>query len=157
MRQNMRIKKVPKEIFDEIASLRWEPVQFTPETMPACLSGIPSNVLCCAYGSISPSQATPYPDCGVPIGDLIGGVDVYRYSPDDPVPLNRDWYALVKPYDDSRCYLLDGPRKPHNHWLEEIPGTLRHARIWAVPKKTEPSSAGDSSTRADAGLGTPEK
>lgn len=153
----MRIKKVPREVFDEIASLRWEPVQFTPETMPECLSDIPSKVLCCAFGSISPSQATPYPKCGLLIGDLIGGVDVYRYSPEDPVPLNRDWYALVKPYDDSRYYLLDGPRKPHNHWLEKIPATLRNARIWAVPKKTESHSPGNSSTRTDADIGTLEK
>jgi len=132
----MSIKEVPREVFDEIASPQCEPVQFTPETMPACFSGLPSDVLCCAYGSVSPEQAIPYFNRGAPIGDLIGGVDIYRHSPDDPVPLNRDWYALVKPYDDSRCYLLDGPKRPHDHWLEQIPGRLKGARIW---DRTEPT------------------
>lgn len=132
----MRTKKVPREPFDEIGSVYSEPVQFTPETIPACLSGIPSDILCSVYGSVSPSQATPYYDCDNRIGDLIGGVDVYRYSPDDPVPLNRDWYPLVQLDDDSCCYLLDGPKKPPDHWLEEIPGRLKGARIW---NRTEPT------------------
>jgi len=132
----MRTKKVPREPFDELGSVYSEPVQFTPETIPACLSRIPPDILCSVYGSVSPSQATPYYDCDNRIGDLIGGVDVYRYSPDDPVPLNRDWYPLVQLDDDSCCYLLDGPKKPPDHWLEEIPGRLKGARIW---NRTEPT------------------
>lgn len=132
-----RLKTVFKAQLRDLISCDWEPVQFTPDSMPACLSGIPADVFYTAYGSISPSQAAPYSSPAIPGGQLIGGIDVYRHSPDDPVLLNKDWYALVEPDDNSRVYLLDGPKKPHDHWLDHLPDRLENARLRAVPKRTE--------------------
>jgi hypothetical protein len=47
-------------------------------------------------------------------------IEIYRYSPDDPVALNKDWY-VVAPTDSSRVLLVDGPIKDVTHWLGEIP------------------------------------
>jgi len=133
-----RIKTVTRAQLQDLISCDWEPVQFTLNSIPACLSGIPPDVFYAAYGSISPSQATPYSSPAIPGGQLIGGIDVIRHSPDDPVLLNKDWYALVEPDGDSRMYLLDGPKNPHDHWLDDLPARLKNARLRAVPKGTEP-------------------
>jgi len=133
-----RIKTVTKDEIHDLISYDWEPVQFTLDSIPACLSGIPSDVFFTAYGSISPSQATPYSSPAIPGGQLIGGIDVFRHSPDDPVPLNKDWYALVELDGDDCIYFIEGPKKLHDHWRDDLPARLKNARLRTVPKRIQP-------------------
>jgi hypothetical protein len=64
---------------------------------------------------------------------LIGGIDVYRNSPDDPVALNKDWYAVVTIADTDSMLLVRGPVHDSEHWLNEIPERLKGASIVSVP------------------------
>ena len=55
--------------------------------------------------------------------------------------MNKDWYAVVVPPDDSPWYLISGPfKKEDDHWMNEIPERLQGAGVFGVPKKPE---AGD--------------
>jgi hypothetical protein len=72
---------------------------------------------------------------GTPNDDCAGGIDVYRNSRDDPVELNKDWYAVVAIPGTDTMFLVEGPFKDDEHWLNEIPKRLRGAEILGVPKK----------------------
>lgn len=43
---------------------------------------------------------------------------MYRYSPDDPVALNRDWYPVISSASSDS-----------DHWLDKIPERLRGAEV----------------------------
>ena len=66
---------------------------------------------------------------------LVGGIDVYRHSPDDPLPFNKDWYAVVTHPDDPIMLLVDGPQKDAEHWLESIAERYEGLEILGGPKK----------------------
>lgn len=62
-------------------------------------------------------------------------MDVYRNAPDDPVPFNKDWYAVVAHPDDPTMLLVDGPQKDAEHWLESISERCTGIEILGVPKQ----------------------
>lgn len=55
-------------------------------------------------------------------------MDIYRHAADDPVPLNKDWYAIVLS-DDPNVLVVDGPYKDSEHWLSEIPTRYEGAKV----------------------------
>jgi hypothetical protein len=65
---------------------------------------------------------------------LIGGIDIWRKAPDDPVPLNKDWYAVVEVNGEPK-YLVDGPFKDDENWSHSLPERLKSVEIFGVPKK----------------------
>jgi hypothetical protein len=60
---------------------------------------------------------------------------VYRLAPDDPVELNKDWYAVLIDPDDDTMLLIDGPIRDEEHWIDELPQRLKGIEVLAVPKK----------------------
>lgn len=123
----MRIKTMPKDEFSEVQDRDWRPVELTGEAVPRCLSGIPRNVV---YRFLASGQH----NCATE-GALVGGMDVYRHSPDDPVALNKDWYA-VRASDESTLR-VEGPFKDREHWLDEVP--WRYDGIEVLGSKTPKS------------------
>ena len=69
-------------------------------------------------------------------GELIGGIDVYRRDPDDPVELNKDWYAVLRDPGTDAMFLVSGPFRDEEHWLDELSARVRDAEILALPKKS---------------------
>ncbi len=72
---------------------------------------------------------------GIPAGELVGGIDVYRNAYDDPVRLNKDWYAIIQEQGSDAMFLVAGAIKDHEHWLDEISDRLKNAEILGVPPK----------------------
>ena len=134
-----RVKKMPRKEFDKIADFSWSPVKLESDAIPEWLKNIPDDVLHSVYASgTNAGGGTDYSDQSVGTGQLIGGIDVYRNAPEDAKDLNKDWYAVVVPPDDSPWYLISGPFKPKkDHWLDEIPERLKGARVFGVPKKPD--------------------
>jgi hypothetical protein len=131
----MQKKWMAKEEFSEVWERKWMPVQLLGDAVPTWMKGIPESVINCVYASgidIPGDAPTGYP---LPSGDLVGGVDVYRNAPDDPVKLNKDWYAVIRTPDSEEMLLVAGPYKDHEHWINDIPERLKGAEVLRVPPK----------------------
>ena len=131
----MRIKKMPQEQFSEVLKRNWVPVQLLAGAVPVWLQSIPSGILHSVYASGGPYALGVYSGNSIPSGELIGGIDVYRNAPDDPMDLNKDWYAVVRVDDADSMFLVAGPLKDTEHWLNEIPSRLHNVEILSVPPK----------------------
>ncbi len=107
----MKPKTMPKIEFRDVQDRDWEPVELIGEAVPRFLAGIPRNVACRFLASGQHNYAAE--------GALIGGIDVYRHAPDDPVALNKDWYA-VRANSDATLR-VEGPFRDAEHWLDEVP------------------------------------
>ena len=99
-----RVKKVSRELFEQIQAREWRPVQLEGDFIPPVLRGIPLEKIysIVASGTLEPGLA--YSDEVIPSGVLVGGIDVYRNAPDDPVNLNKDWYAVVSVPETDTIY-----------------------------------------------------
>ena len=129
----MRVKLMPQQKFAEVMKREWAPVKLVGEAVPEWLKGIPTGVVHSIYASGTQLPGISYSNTAVSAASLIGGIHVYRNAPDDPVELNKDWYAVVAiPNSDSMLLVL-GPNKDAEHWLNEIPGKLKGAEILGVP------------------------
>lgn len=115
----MRPKAMPRIEFSDVQDRDWTPVELVGDAVPRFLSGIPRNV---AHRFL----ASGHHDCSTE-GTLVGGIDVYRHAPDDPVALNKDWYA-VRASGDARLR-VEGPFKDAEHWLDEVPERYRHIEV----------------------------
>jgi len=133
----MRLKRMPKGQFLEVMKLEWAPVQLSGRNIPDFLQGIPENTLHSVYASGTHLPGFAYSDESIPSGSLIGGIEVYRNAPSDPVELNKDWYAVVTSPNADSMLLVVGPNKDAEHWLNEIPKRLTGAAVWAVPAKPD--------------------
>jgi hypothetical protein len=134
----MKIKKMPENQFREIMKRNWVPVQVSGGAIPTFLRHIPSFKLHAVYASGGPYTDMVYSGGAVPADGLIGGIDVYRNAPDDPVALNKDWYAVIRTADQTD-YLVAGPIKDNEHWLNELPARLANVEILSVPPKSRRS------------------
>jgi hypothetical protein len=74
-------------------------------------------------------------------GALVGGIDVYRYAPDDPVALNKDWYAVHAASDG--VLRVHGPIRNAEHWLNEVPARYKGIEVLggAEPDTSRPRIA----------------
>ena len=138
----MRMKRMPLRQFEEVLQRNWAPVQLVGDAVPDWLRGIPSSLVHSIYASGSVINGFSYSNNQISSGSLIGGIDVYRYSPDDPVNLNKDWYAVVSiPKSDSLLLIVDiDPNVDTEHWLNDIPERLKGAEILGVPSLASGSS-----------------
>jgi hypothetical protein len=134
-RHYSRIKKMPREEFYTVMEQNWRPVKLEGNAIPLLFQGIPENLLYSIYASGSSLTGYNYSDEIIPSGELIGGIDIYRNSPDDPVTLNKDWYAIIQINDTDSKFLIRGPIRDSEHWINEIPERLDNAIIVAVPPK----------------------
>jgi hypothetical protein len=133
----MKLKRMPLDEFEAVMERNWTPVKLVGEALPSWMDGIPETVMAAtlASGVCSTGASSHYSSPKIPSGLLIGGMDVYRHAPDDPVPFNKDWYAIVTHPDDPTMLLVDGPHKDAEHWLESIAERCKGLEILGVPKK----------------------
>ena len=133
----MKIKLMPAVQFEAIMKGNWTPVKLVGDALPSWMNGIPEPMMAATLASgVCPMGATDfYKSQTIPSGILIGGIDVYRHAPDDPVPFNKDWYAVVIHPDDPTMLLVDGLQKDAEHWLESISERCKGLEILGVPKK----------------------
>lgn len=130
-----RVKKMPLEQFEAVRRRDWVPVGLAGAAVPEWLQGIPLETIHCIAGSGTLYRRMSYSGgAAIMGGDLIGGIDVYRYAPDDPVELNKDWYAVLIDPDDDTMLLIDGPIRDDEHWIDELPQRLKGIEVLAVPK-----------------------
>jgi hypothetical protein len=120
-----RIKTIMVGEFEEAFRRSWEPVVLMGDALPSFTKSIPARCIIVS-GEISSRELYRLHRTS---GRLVGGIDVYRDSPDDPVALNKDWYAVVASSDDPAILLVDGPLKDSEHWLDEIPQRYACAEI----------------------------
>lgn len=132
----MKVKRMPLQQFTAVMEREWMPVQLMGAAIPEFLHQIPENRLHSVYGSATTLPSTAYSEPKIPSALLLGGIDVYRYAPDDPVELNKDWYAVVTMPNSESMLLVMGPFKDEEHWLDEIPERLKGAEILGVPAKS---------------------
>ena len=130
-----RIKLMPKSQFEDVMKRSWRPVQLTGDAIPELLDSIPEERIQSIVASGTLPPGIEYSGDAVPSGEIIGGIDVYRYAPDDQVELNKDWYAIVTVSGEDTMLLVSGPHRDDDHWLDEIPERLRGAEILGVPRK----------------------
>lgn len=121
-------KYISTKDFNVVFAEDWEPVVLEGEAVPDFARTIPDTIRCCIIASGEYSTARLYSSRLVPSGYLVGGMDIYRHAPDDPVPLNKDWYAIVSSADPD-VLVVDGPYKDNEHWLSEIPSRYQGAKV----------------------------
>jgi hypothetical protein len=132
----MKIKRMPLHEFKDVLGRNGTPVRLVGDAIPEWARGIPESLLVCvcASGVVDMPENADYTSKLIRAGKLTGGIDVYRYSPDDPVDFNKDWYAVVRGDDDAQILLVDGPIKDGEHWLNSISERLRDIEILGLPK-----------------------
>src|SRR6185503_17756654 len=106
---------MPRDQFEEVLQRRWTPVELVGDALPGFARAIPERVRYRILASGEAHANIPYGSESVPSARLIGGIDVYRHAPDDPVPLNKDWYAVLTASGETRILLVDGPFKDDEH------------------------------------------
>ncbi len=123
-------KFIRTENFNAVFAENWNPVVLEGDAMPPFARAIPEAIRCCiiASGQDITNRPLPWSSRIVSSGYLVGGVDIYRHSPDDPVPLNKDWYAIVST-DDPDTLAVDGPHKDQEHWLTKVPERYSGAKV----------------------------
>jgi len=132
----MKLKLMPAAEFEAVKERNWTPVKLVGDALPSWMANIPESVMAETMASgTGVIPARPYASEQIPSGQLIGGMDIYRNSPDDPVPFNKDWYAVVAHPDDPIMLLVDGPHKDAEHWLESIAERCEGLEVLGVPKK----------------------
>lgn len=129
-----RFKKILKEQFSAIQKREWKPLNISNQ-IPDYLKNIPQETLNSIYASGTFSKTNAAGDEPLPSGNIIGGIDVYRNAPDDPVELNKDWYAVIEDPNNDSMYLIKGPIKNNEHWIDQIPTRLSTVEILCVPSK----------------------
>jgi hypothetical protein len=133
-----RVKRMPKGQFEQVLRLNWQPVELAGDALPDFARAVPGAVRHRILASGEANAKTPYASELVPSGYLIGGMDVYRHAPDDPVALNKDWYAVVERPADSCILLVDGPFRDDEHWLDSIPERYERVQVLGLPTKRMP-------------------
>jgi hypothetical protein len=90
MRVAKMIKKMLRPESEAVMQRKWSPVKLEGEVIPQWMEGLPLTFVHSVYASGSPIPGLSYSDSDVASADLMGSIEVDRYSPDDPVALNRD-------------------------------------------------------------------
>ena len=127
-----RFKQLSLKQFQEVLNLNWKPVKLTGGAIPDFLKGSPEGLIHSIYASGTMISNQQY---GQPLvlGNHIGGIEVYRNAPDDPMKLNKDVYAVFANTDDNLKLLVLGPIKDKEHWINEIPARLDGVDILLPP------------------------
>jgi hypothetical protein len=133
----MKLKRMPVNAFEAVLERQWCPVELSGVSVPSFLQNLPPHLLNSVYASGTRMSGTFYSDHLIPSGELIGGIDVYRNAPDDPVALNKDWYPVVRVSGNDTLFLVTGPWRDAEHWIDKVPERLKGADVVAVPAKKQ--------------------
>jgi hypothetical protein len=135
-----RFKKLSRKQFHEIQKLNWKPVKLIGNTIPDFLMSAPEGLIHSVYASGTVISEHLYNEPLV-LGNHIGGIEVYRNAPDDPVNLNKDLYAVFANTEDDLMLLVCGPVKDKEHWIDEIPDRLNGVDVLLPPDSNEEGEA----------------
>lgn len=116
---NSRVKLVPAEEFAPIQDHDWSPVELA-EPLSA-MRGVPRGML---YKFLASGQHNYETEMRA---ERVGGFDLYRESPDDPVRYNKDHYD-VYPAQNGMLRIV-GPLKDDEHWIDDLPLRYRGAPV----------------------------
>ena len=121
--RHKRFKQLSRNQFQEVLKLNWKPVKLTGSIVPDFLKSAPEGLIHSIYASGTVISEHLY---GKPLilENHIGGIEVYRNAPDDPVNLNKDVYAVFANTEDDLKLLVLGPIKDKEHWINKIPDRL---------------------------------
>jgi len=129
-----RIKKISEEQFKEIQKRKWAPVVVLKNKIPELLKNIPNDIyeFALASGSLDPDYdyENDYSDGN----KIVGGIDVFRNAPDDPVNYNKDHYTVLEHNTTDGMLLVKGPDKETGHWLDDLPTTSGLEILGYAPK-----------------------
>lgn len=116
----MRLKWIEEHEFERIARWNWQRVSFPFDERPTFLQNIPATVVCtiAASGVLCGTQF--YSNRVIPSGVLVGGYDLWRHAPDDPVRYNKDHYDVISLGVPGRLAVY-GPSKDSEHWADNLP------------------------------------
>ncbi len=131
-----RFKPMSPDQFRAIQEREWREVELKGDAIPEMFRGIPQmlkpRVL--ASGTLDPAMS--YSDSRISSGRLLGGIDVYREAPEDPVLLNKDWYAVVAVSGTDTLFVIERPIPFDEHWINSLPERLHGAEVLGVPSPT---------------------
>jgi hypothetical protein len=114
------IKFIPVSDFEPVFERQWRPVVLQGQALPPRFRSLPDALGCEFIASGERLATTPYPSRRLRNARLVGGIDVYRDAPDDPVALNKDWYAVLA-VDSHPDLLFVERRRDSEHWIDERP------------------------------------
>ena len=124
-----KINLIQASEFRPVFEHSWRPVMLQGEAIPPLLRNLPEDI---GWGIIASGEimaTEPYSSRRIRQGRLVGGIDVYRHSPDDPVAFNKDWYAVVASDAHPETLFVEGPWKNGEHWLDEIPARYSGVKV----------------------------
>lgn len=127
-----RFKQLSREQFQEVLTLNWKPVELTGSAIPDFLKGAPDGLIHSVYASGTVISEHLYGEPFI-LGNHLGGIEVYRNAPDDPVDFNKDVYAVFANTNNDLKLLVLGPLKDKEHWINEIPDRLDGVDILLPP------------------------
>lgn len=131
-----RFKKLSFKQFHEIQKRKWEPVKLIGDAIPDFLMSAPEGLIHSVYASGTVISEHLYNET-LTLGNHIGGIEVYRNAPDDPVNLNKDVYAVFANTENDLMLLVYGPMKDKEHWIDEIPDRLDGVDILLPPNDSD--------------------
>lgn len=121
---SLRVKRMAKKEFEQIAERQWIPVVLAGEGKPQWMRGIPKEKieLVLASGIFNDPQIIE--ERGVTYSGLVGGIDIYRYDQNDEAqgyPINKDHYVIILDQENDDALLVHGPLRDHEHWISHLP------------------------------------
>ncbi len=123
-----RLKAIRRSDFEVVLAEDWRPVVLEGNARPEFTRRIPQACIIASGQDLA--TAPPYRCPQLPDARLVGGIDAWRSVTDDPVPFNKDWYAVVASPSDPDYVFAVGPQRDLEHWSSEIPS--RYDRIKVV-------------------------
>lgn len=132
-----RHKQLSPKQFQEVQERNWKPVRLVGDAIPDFLKGLSTGVVHSVYASGTAISNHLY-DEPLVLGNHIGGIEVYRNAPDDPVNFNKDVYAVFvnKPEiagNDLMLIVIGPLKKDKEHWMDEIPERLDGVEVLLPP------------------------
>ena len=127
-----RFKQLSRSQFQEVLKLNWTPVKLTGSMVPDFLKSAPEGLIHSVYASGTVISEHLYGE-PLKLGNHIGGIEVYRNAPDDPVNFNKDVYAVFVNASDDLKFLVLGLNKDKEHWINEIPDRFDGVNILLPP------------------------
>lgn len=122
-----RPKLIRRKDFEAVLAENYRPIVLEGDARPEFARGIPQARIIGSGEELF--MAPPYPNPRIRGARLIGGIDVWREVTDDPVPWNKDWYAVVESPSDPEYLYAIGPQKDHEHWSKEIPARYQGIKV----------------------------
>ena len=107
--------------FERISELEWLRVKVEGTPPFSWMANFPADLGYEVYASGSNQPNATHSSPLIPSGQVIGGIDVYRKYPDDPVNYNKDCYAVILDPNNEEWLYIKGPVKDYQHWTDDLP------------------------------------